>query len=70
MARIKPPCGINCPKRSMVCHDPEACEKWKIYLAKKAEEAAALRAYKDEQRMMDDYSRSFSDRYRKEQNPC
>lgn len=54
----------------MVCHDPEVCPKWKAYLAKKKKHAAAIRAYKDEQRMMDDYDRAFSDRYRKEQNPC
>lgn len=29
-----PPCK-DCPERTMICHNPEVCAKWKTYLHEK-----------------------------------
>ena len=37
MSKPTPPCKPDCPRRSIVCHDPEVCEEWGIYQKELAE---------------------------------
>ena len=38
MTMVQPPCGRECPDRTVTCK--MACEKWKVYEAAKREEYA------------------------------
>lgn len=31
MSKPQPPCSRDCPRRSLVCHDPDICPEWGKY---------------------------------------
>ncbi len=55
MARIKPPCPPDCPRRSPSCHNPDTCPAWRDYCARKTVNDAAVRAARNEALLMYDY---------------
>jgi len=55
MAKVKPPCRPNCPRRCPGCHNPETCPDWKTYLQRKSAYDSTMAAVRAEQNMMHDY---------------
>ncbi len=68
MARVKPPCRPNCPRRCPGCHNPETCPDWRDYCTRKAEQDAAVQAARAENNLMHNYRVGILREYTRRRN--